>query len=178
MPRSTRMVVYFPDPFGPRKPCTSPPRTSRSSPSSATVRPKYFFRPRTSIGDVMVPSSRWTRTTHQPGWSNRIGRTCRLARLDSLVPPYRLTRIGPAENRTMLRISYTGRSGSGRAAAERLPSRHLPAPTSRLTQPPPGPFLAVRAGRTSTAIVSRHEFTCVDLSRWFRTGVASGRRWP
>jgi len=36
------MVVDFPAPFGPRKPCTWPVCTSRSRPSRATVDPKDF----------------------------------------------------------------------------------------------------------------------------------------
>ena len=39
------MVVVLPAPFGPRKACTSPARTSRSSPSSATVRPNDLRKP-------------------------------------------------------------------------------------------------------------------------------------
>lgn len=34
-----RMVVDFPDPFGPRKPVTAPGRTSKPRPSTATVGP-------------------------------------------------------------------------------------------------------------------------------------------
>jgi len=41
-PSRTRMVTVLPAPLGPRKPCTSPVRTSRSSPSSARVVPKVF----------------------------------------------------------------------------------------------------------------------------------------
>src|SRR5436190_21671049 len=43
------MVVDLPAPFGPRKPCTSPVRTSMSRPSRATVLPNVFRRPRMSI---------------------------------------------------------------------------------------------------------------------------------
>ncbi len=39
-PSSARIVVDLPAPFGPRKPCTSPARTSRSRPSSARCGPK------------------------------------------------------------------------------------------------------------------------------------------
>src|SRR5512132_2168558 len=40
--QSRRSVVVLPAPFGPRKPNTSPSRTSRSSPSTATSVPKRF----------------------------------------------------------------------------------------------------------------------------------------
>src|SRR5437773_5203568 len=40
--QSRRSVVVFPAPFGPRKPKTSPSRTSRSMPSTATRSPKCF----------------------------------------------------------------------------------------------------------------------------------------
>ena len=43
------MVVVFPEPFGPRKPCTSPRATLRSSPSRARTDPKVLTRPSTSI---------------------------------------------------------------------------------------------------------------------------------
>src|SRR4051794_29249253 len=36
------MVVVLPAPLGPRKPCTSPAATSRSSPSSARVAPNVL----------------------------------------------------------------------------------------------------------------------------------------
>ena len=48
------MVVVLPAPFGPRKACTSPARTSRSSPSSATVRPNDLRRARISIAFAIV----------------------------------------------------------------------------------------------------------------------------
>ena len=38
-PRISRIVVDLPDPFGPRKPVTAPGRTSKLSPSTATVGP-------------------------------------------------------------------------------------------------------------------------------------------
>ena len=50
-----RMVVDFPAPFGPRKPCTSPDLTARSRPSSAVVRPNVLRSARTSIAFVMNP---------------------------------------------------------------------------------------------------------------------------
>ncbi len=43
------MVVVLPAPLGPRKPCTSPVRTSRSSPSRARVGPKVFTSPEIEI---------------------------------------------------------------------------------------------------------------------------------
>jgi hypothetical protein len=45
----TLMVVVFPEPFGPRKPCTSPVCTVRSSPSRGRVRPKDLTRPAIEI---------------------------------------------------------------------------------------------------------------------------------
>src|SRR6202000_1830563 len=49
-PSSTRIVVDFPAPLGPRKPCTSPSCTVSSRPSSARTAPKFFVRPWISIG--------------------------------------------------------------------------------------------------------------------------------
>jgi hypothetical protein len=43
------MVVDFPDPFGPRKPWTSPVSTSRSSPSRARTWPNVFTNPETAM---------------------------------------------------------------------------------------------------------------------------------
>src|SRR5215471_9697608 len=51
-PSRTRIVVDLPAPLGPRKPCTSPAATSRSSPSSARVAPKVLTRPLTSIAST------------------------------------------------------------------------------------------------------------------------------
>ncbi|CKR47832.1 Uncharacterised protein [Mycobacterium tuberculosis] len=45
-----RRVVDLPAPLGPRKPCTSPSRTVRSSPSSARTDPKCLVSPRISMG--------------------------------------------------------------------------------------------------------------------------------
>ena len=52
-------MVDFPDPFGPRKPWTSPVRTVRSSPSSALTLPKVFTTPVTSMagGDQTPPAA-------------------------------------------------------------------------------------------------------------------------
>ena len=47
------MVVDFPAPFGPRKPCTCPVCTSRSRPSRATVDPKDLRRPDTEMAVLM-----------------------------------------------------------------------------------------------------------------------------
>ena len=47
------MVVDFPAPFGPRKPCTWPVGNSRSSPSRATVDPKDLRRSWTWMAEVM-----------------------------------------------------------------------------------------------------------------------------
>src|SRR5512143_450279 len=44
-----RIVVVLPLPFGPRKPQTSPRRTRRSMWSTATLSPKDFVSPLTSI---------------------------------------------------------------------------------------------------------------------------------
>ena len=38
-------MVDLPDPLGPRKPCTSPAATSKSSPSRAVTAPKRFTTP-------------------------------------------------------------------------------------------------------------------------------------
>ena len=43
------MVVVLPAPLGPRNPCTSPVRTSRSSPSRARVGPKVLTSPEIKI---------------------------------------------------------------------------------------------------------------------------------
>ena len=43
------MVVDLPAPLGPRNPVTTPGRTSKLSPSTATVAPKRLLRPRTWI---------------------------------------------------------------------------------------------------------------------------------
>src|SRR4029450_4790608 len=48
-PSRTRRVVVLPAPLGPRKPCTSPVRTSRSRPSRARVGPKVFTSPEIEI---------------------------------------------------------------------------------------------------------------------------------
>src|SRR5918994_7563057 len=42
------MVVVFPAPFGPKKPKHSPPKTSKSTPLTASKPEKLFFRPRAS----------------------------------------------------------------------------------------------------------------------------------
>src|SRR6202012_2156313 len=49
-PSRTRIVVDFPAPLGPRKPCTSPSRTVNSRPSSARTEPKFFVSLWISIG--------------------------------------------------------------------------------------------------------------------------------
>jgi hypothetical protein len=41
-PRIMRIVVVFPDPFGPRKPVTTPRETSKLKVSTATCAPKRF----------------------------------------------------------------------------------------------------------------------------------------
>src|SRR6478672_2054625 len=60
-PSRDRSVVDLPAPLGPRKPCTSPWFTSRSSPSSARTLPKFFTRPRAEttgpVGLETMPSS-------------------------------------------------------------------------------------------------------------------------
>src|SRR3989441_12611222 len=45
----TRIVVVFPAPFGPRKPRTSPFRTSKLTSDTASVGPYRFVKPSTSI---------------------------------------------------------------------------------------------------------------------------------
>ena len=47
------MVVDLPEPFGPRKPCTSPDCTSRFSPSSARVLPKVLTTSEAEMAMVM-----------------------------------------------------------------------------------------------------------------------------
>ena len=60
-PSSTRIVVVLPEPFGPRKPCTSPVATSRSSPSKAVVGPKVLTKPVTKIaGVIRVSRCHWS----------------------------------------------------------------------------------------------------------------------
>src|SRR5699024_4975460 len=54
-----RSVVDFPAPLGPRKPCTSPAATDRSSPSSARVPPKVFTRADTDIASVVIRWDLW-----------------------------------------------------------------------------------------------------------------------
>src|SRR4029450_5149544 len=54
IPSRIRIVVVFPAPFGPRKPCTSPVRTSRSRPSRARVRPNVLTRPSVLIAAGMI----------------------------------------------------------------------------------------------------------------------------
>src|ERR1044071_3103915 len=48
-PRTTRIVVDFPAPFGPRKPVTFPGWTAKLSPSTAVTGPNRFVSPPTSI---------------------------------------------------------------------------------------------------------------------------------
>src|SRR6266700_618614 len=48
-PSMIRIVVDFPDPFGPRKPVTTPGRTSKLSASTARTRPYRLVSPRASI---------------------------------------------------------------------------------------------------------------------------------
>jgi hypothetical protein len=47
-PTIIRMVVVFPDPFGPTKPVTTPGRTVKLRSSTASVWPYRFVRPRAS----------------------------------------------------------------------------------------------------------------------------------
>ena len=58
-PRMQRIVVVFPEPFGPRKPNTPPSGTSRSSPAMATVAPcRYCLRrPSSWITDISLGPS-------------------------------------------------------------------------------------------------------------------------
>src|SRR5918999_859602 len=57
------MVVVLPAPLGPRNPCTSPVRTSRSSPSRARVGPKVFTSPEIEIAvDIGVFTASFPRT--------------------------------------------------------------------------------------------------------------------
>src|SRR4029077_8699380 len=54
-PSRMRMVVVLPAPFGPRKACTSPVPTSRSSPSSATTRPYRLVSPAARSASLPIP---------------------------------------------------------------------------------------------------------------------------
>ena len=68
-PISSRSVVVLPAPFGPRKPSTSPARTSSVSRSSASSRPYRFVSDsvRTTAGSVICPtaSSCWHPVTQR-----------------------------------------------------------------------------------------------------------------
>ena len=55
MPSSTRIVVDFPAPLGPRKPWIWPFPTPRSRPSSALTFPKLLMRPSASMRLDKVP---------------------------------------------------------------------------------------------------------------------------
>src|SRR5215203_6336745 len=55
-PSNTRSVVDLPAPLGPRKPCTSPLFTDRSSPSSARVLPNVLTRPETEMASLSFMS--------------------------------------------------------------------------------------------------------------------------
>ncbi len=57
-PRITRIVVDLPAPLGPTKPVTSPGRTTKDRPSTATVRPYRLRNPRTSIDGSMASTLR------------------------------------------------------------------------------------------------------------------------
>ena len=48
MSRIMRIVVVLPEPLGPRKPSTSPGRTSKERSATTSVSPKRFQTPRTS----------------------------------------------------------------------------------------------------------------------------------
>ena len=48
-PASTFSSVVLPQPFSPSRPITCPPASSRSTPASAGIGPKFLFRPRASI---------------------------------------------------------------------------------------------------------------------------------
>src|SRR5919112_6003121 len=45
------MIVVFPAPFGPKKPKHSPPKTSKSTPLTASKPEQLFFKPRASSVD-------------------------------------------------------------------------------------------------------------------------------
>src|SRR4051794_41966217 len=51
------MVVDFPEPFGPRKPTTSPAGTVSSRPSRARTLPKVLVRPWTSTAGMSYMAS-------------------------------------------------------------------------------------------------------------------------
>src|SRR5690606_31836841 len=56
-PSSTRIVVDFPAPLGPRNPVTAPGRTSKVTPSTAVTPPYLFVSPRTV--STPAPSLSW-----------------------------------------------------------------------------------------------------------------------
>ena len=92
------MVVDLPDPLGPRKPCTSPASTVRSSPSRARTVPNFLTRPRISMGVLTPPTI---------GRPTAPGRTClRVGDVDPDRPGIedrlvedRATRVGDGEPR-------------------------------------------------------------------------------
>src|SRR3954452_8012574 len=63
-PSSARIVVDLPAPLGPRKPCTSPGRTCRSSPSRARTLPKLLTRSRTEITAFVVADAMASRYSY------------------------------------------------------------------------------------------------------------------
>src|SRR6202035_214146 len=71
-PSRTRIVVVLPAPLGPRKPCTSPGATVRSSPSRARVRPNDLLRPATSITAVMRPTLTLNSQNHERYVSSKL----------------------------------------------------------------------------------------------------------
>src|SRR3954451_9611208 len=57
-PSRIRIVVVFPEPFGPRKPVTRPSATAKPSRSTATTPPKRFV---SSVTSIVVMAPRWGR---------------------------------------------------------------------------------------------------------------------
>src|SRR5256886_180798 len=82
-PRTMPIVVRFRAPFGPRRPTTSPRRTSRSSPSTAVIDPNRFTSPLVR----RTTSCGWTVTGRSIGGLDRYGFT------PSIDGPPRLRRV-------------------------------------------------------------------------------------
>src|SRR5262245_34005161 len=64
---STRRVVVLPAPFGPRNPTIRPSATLKERSSTASVAPKRFVRPRTSIASAMASQSNDSAGTPRTG---------------------------------------------------------------------------------------------------------------
>src|SRR5574341_2326195 len=64
------MVVVFPEPFGPRKPTTSPRSTAKDTPSTARLAPNALTKPSMRImrARIIAETDPWNRIWfHRPG---------------------------------------------------------------------------------------------------------------